>query len=123
LLRCRHGIDFSDSEKAIPGVVLPLKIVPNHACCEPSGLGWGTNRQSRTGAAAMGSVPPPNARHDRARDSFPPRSDMKHSDMKHLDLEALRAENQQLRDLVVRLSEIVVRNVLDRKGPPGADLS
>jgi hypothetical protein len=40
-----------------------------------------------------------------------------------MDLDALRAENRQLRELVVQLSEIVVRNVLDRKGPPGVDLS
>jgi hypothetical protein len=31
------------------------------------------------------------------------------------DLAALRAENAQLRDLVVRLSRIVARNALDRK--------
>ena len=66
----------------------------------------------------MGSLRPPNARRDRARDSLAPRSDLN-----HMDLDALRAENRQLRELVVQLSEIVVRNVLDRKGPPGADLS
>jgi hypothetical protein len=31
------------------------------------------------------------------------------------DVDALREENKQLRELVVQLSEIVVRNVLDRK--------
>ncbi len=31
------------------------------------------------------------------------------------ELDALQAENKELRELVVRLSEIVVRNVLDRK--------
>jgi hypothetical protein len=30
-------------------------------------------------------------------------------------MDALLAENKQLRELVVQLSEIVVRNVLDRK--------
>jgi hypothetical protein len=30
-------------------------------------------------------------------------------------LDALRLENKQLRELVVQLSEIVVRNALDRK--------
>jgi hypothetical protein len=35
--------------------------------------------------------------------------------MNHLNLDALLAENKQLRELVVQLSEIVVRNVLDRK--------
>jgi hypothetical protein len=57
----------------------------------------------------MESLHPPNARRDRARDSFAPRSDA------NLDLDTLRAENQQLRELVVQLSEIIVRNVLDRK--------
>jgi hypothetical protein len=32
-----------------------------------------------------------------------------------LNLNALLEENKQLRELVVQLSEIVVRNVLDRK--------
>jgi hypothetical protein len=36
-------------------------------------------------------------------------------DANHLDMDALLAENKQLRELVVQLSEIVVRNVLDRK--------
>jgi hypothetical protein len=31
------------------------------------------------------------------------------------DLDAIIEENKQLRELVVQLSEIVVRNVLDRK--------
>ena len=34
--------------------------------------------------------------------------------MNHPDLDALLEENKQLRELVVQLSEIVVRNVLDR---------
>jgi hypothetical protein len=58
----------------------------------------------------MRSMHPPNARRDPARDSFLPRSDMH-----HLDLDELRAENKQLRELVVQLSEIVVRNALERK--------
>jgi hypothetical protein len=56
----------------------------------------------------MASMPTPNARRDRARASPPPELD-------HPDLDALRAENEQLRELVVQLSEIVVRRVLDRK--------
>jgi len=36
-------------------------------------------------------------------------------DANRLDLDAVLAENKQLRELVVQLSEIVVRNVLDRK--------
>lgn len=42
-----------------------------------------------------------------------PRSDSRRLGMTELD--ALQAENKELRELVVRLSEIVVRNVLDRK--------
>jgi hypothetical protein len=36
-------------------------------------------------------------------------------DVNSPDLDAVIAENKQLRELVVQLSEIVVRNVLDRK--------
>jgi hypothetical protein len=36
------------------------------------------------------------------------------TDMNYPDLDALLEENKQLRELVVQLSEIVVRNVLDR---------
>jgi hypothetical protein len=58
----------------------------------------------------MERMPTPNARRDRARDqsSTPP-------DVNRLDLDGLRAENKQLRELVVQLSEIVVRRVLDRR--------
>lgn len=66
----------------------------------------------------MASLRLPNAHRDHAGDSLPPRSDLNHK-----DLDALRAENRQLRELVVQLSEIVLRNVLDRKGPPAVDLS
>jgi hypothetical protein len=31
------------------------------------------------------------------------------------DLESLREENKQLRELVIQLSKIVIRNVVDRK--------
>jgi hypothetical protein len=31
------------------------------------------------------------------------------------DMDALREENKQLRELVVQLSEIVIKNVLERK--------
>lgn len=55
----------------------------------------------------MENMPTPNARRDRARASPP--------DINHPDLDALRAENEQLRELVVQLSEIVVRRALDRK--------
>jgi hypothetical protein len=56
----------------------------------------------------MASMPTPNARRDRARASPPPDIDLP-------DLDALRAENEQLRELVAQLSEIVVRRALDRK--------
>jgi hypothetical protein len=36
-------------------------------------------------------------------------------DVNRLDLDAVLEENRQLRELVVQLSEIVVRNVLDRR--------
>lgn len=51
-----------------------------------------------------------NFHRDRQSVSPPSRSDVKRP-----DLDAIIAENKQLRELVVQLSEIVVRNVLDRK--------
>lgn len=47
-----------------------------------------------------------------------PRLDSTKLGMDHLDLDALLEENKQLRELVVQLSEIVVRNVLDRNSLP-----
>lgn len=58
----------------------------------------------------MASVHLPNAHRDRGLDQPSHRPDTR-----CLDLDALREENEQLRELVVQLSEIVVRNVLDRK--------
>jgi hypothetical protein len=58
----------------------------------------------------MGVMHPPNGHRHGQRDSSPPRSDAT-----YLDLDELLEENKQLRELVVHLSEIVVRNVLDRK--------
>ena len=52
----------------------------------------------------------PNGRRDRQIDSRSPRPEVN-----VLDLDAVLEENKQLRELVVQLSEIVVRNVLDRK--------
>jgi hypothetical protein len=58
----------------------------------------------------MASVHLPNAHRDRGPDQL-----IHRSDMRRLDMDALREENEQLRELVVQLSEIVVRNVLERK--------
>jgi hypothetical protein len=58
----------------------------------------------------MGGMHPPNGHRHRQLDAPAERPDVN-----HLDMNALRAENKQLRELVVQLSEIVVRNVLDRK--------
>jgi hypothetical protein len=58
----------------------------------------------------VGSTYVSNFRRDRQSVSPPPRPDVNHP-----DLDAIIAENKQLRELVVQLSEIVVRNVLDRK--------
>jgi len=52
------------------------------------------------------------ARIDSSRLGSPP------TGMNHPDLDALLEENKQLRELVVQLSEIVVRNVLDRSPLP-----
>jgi hypothetical protein len=58
----------------------------------------------------MASMHPSNGQRDRQIDSPSLRPDVS-----HLNLNALLEENKQLRELVVQLSEIVVRNVLDRK--------
>ena len=58
----------------------------------------------------MEVMPTPNARRERR-----PERPSHRPDMHGLDLDALREENKLLRELVVQLSEIVVRSVLDRK--------
>jgi hypothetical protein len=58
----------------------------------------------------VASVHLPNVHRDRQRVSPPTRPDAS-----HLDLDAILEENKQLRELVVQLSEIVLRNVLDWK--------
>jgi hypothetical protein len=58
----------------------------------------------------MGRMQLPNFHRDRQRVSAPRRFDLD-----CLDLDAILEENKQLRELVVQLSELVVRNVLDRK--------
>jgi hypothetical protein len=94
-------------KKAILGAVLPHEIASNHACCEPSGLGWEPT-ETANGDSAVASTYVSNFHRERQRVS--PRSDVN-----CLDLDAILEENKQLRELVVQLSEIVVRNVLDRK--------
>jgi hypothetical protein len=58
----------------------------------------------------MGSLHWPNGRRDSRRDA--PSTPVH---VNHFDVDALREENKQLRELVVQLSEIVVRNALDRR--------
>jgi hypothetical protein len=58
----------------------------------------------------VGSTHLTNVHRDRQRISSPTRPDMN-----CLELDAIIEENKQLRELVVQLSEIVVRSVLDRK--------
>jgi hypothetical protein len=58
----------------------------------------------------MGSLHWPNGRREGRRDAP---SALVH--VNHLDVDALREENKQLRELVVQLSEIVVRNALERR--------
>jgi hypothetical protein len=58
----------------------------------------------------MGSVQAPIGPRDGQIESPPTRPQLN-----HFEVDALRQENKQLRELVVQLSEIVVRNVLERK--------
>jgi hypothetical protein len=51
--------------------------------------------------------------HDRHDDGAAPHGQPGRSD--HLELEALRDENAQLRELVIQLSKLVIKNVVDRK--------
>jgi hypothetical protein len=73
-------------------------------------LGLGSRLETANGGTAVASVHLPNIHRDRRRVSAPIRSDVNYP-----DLDAILEENKQLRELVVQLSEIVVRNVLDRK--------
>jgi hypothetical protein len=74
------------------------------------GLGLGSRLVTANGGSAVASVHLPHIHRDRQRVSAPTRPDVKYP-----DLDAILEENKQLRELVVQLSEIVVRNVLDRK--------
>ena len=58
----------------------------------------------------MGSTYVSNFHRDRQGASPPRRPDVNSP-----DLDAIIAENKQLRELVVRLSEIVIRKVLDQR--------
>jgi hypothetical protein len=106
LVECCSGAVLKNAGRVLFYRLKSLRIT--HAAT--FGPGWKTNRQPRTGGAVMASVQLPNAHRDRGLDRLSHRSDMRCSDM-----DALREENKQLRELVVQLSEIVVRNVLDRK--------
>ena len=64
----------------------------------------------------MGVMHPQKGRRHGQRDLSLPRSDAT-----CLELDELLAENKQLRELVVQLSEIVVRNVLDRNNARAGD--
>jgi hypothetical protein len=58
----------------------------------------------------MGNAHLPNGRQGGQIDSPAPRPHVH-----HFDVDALVRENKQLRELVVQLSEIVVKNVLNRQ--------
>jgi hypothetical protein len=73
-------------------------------------VGLGSRLETANGGLAVASVHLPNVHRDRQRVSPPTRPDVN-----HLDLDAILEENKQLRELVVQLSEIVVRTVLDRR--------
>jgi hypothetical protein len=97
-------------EKNNPGCVATAPIAANHACCEASGLGLRKQTLSLNRRKAMGSLHWQNGRREGQRDA--PSTGVH---VNHFDVDALREENKQLRELVVQLSEIVVRNALERK--------
>jgi hypothetical protein len=59
---------------------------------------------------SMGNAHAPNGHRDNLIGSPAPRPHVR-----HFDVDALVRENKQLRELVVQLSEIVVKNVLNRQ--------
>jgi hypothetical protein len=67
-------------------------------------------QRSRTGGHAMGSH---QARHLTKPPPFQAQSLHPHAD--DMSLLELREENEQLRDLVIQLSRIVVKNAVERK--------
>ena len=58
----------------------------------------------------MGSAYPPPLKPDHLPGSSPPRRDDGHP-----DVQSLRRENARLRDLVVQLSRLVFKTIVDRK--------
>jgi hypothetical protein len=73
-------------------------------------LGPENQVETANGGSAVASAHPPNVNCDRQRVSPPARPGVNDP-----NLDAILEENKQLRELVVQLSEIVVRSVLDRK--------
>ena len=61
----------------------------------------------------MGHARPLARHHDRHDDSSLLQGEAGRKD--HLELNALRDENAQLRELVIQLSKLVIKNVVDRK--------
>jgi hypothetical protein len=108
--------DFAESavvggfKKGNPGCCATARNRAESRMLRTFGPGVRKPNGNSSGRAAMASVQPSNGYRDRQIDSPAPRPDMN-----HLNLNALLEENKQLRELVVQLSEIVVRNVLDRK--------
>ena len=58
----------------------------------------------------MGQVHPPARYRDKIDRDLPHASDSGHK-----DLDDLREENAQLRTLVIQLSKLVIRNIVERK--------
>jgi hypothetical protein len=55
----------------------------------------------------------PLALHDRHADDSPPQAEAESKGRREFD--ALRDESRQLRELVIQLSKLVIRNVVERK--------
>jgi hypothetical protein len=59
----------------------------------------------------MGQAPPPSPRHNEHNGKHPPLR----RDIDEADIHALIEENSQLRELVIQLSKLVVKNVVSHR--------
>jgi hypothetical protein len=73
-----------------------------------AGTGGGFGRPLRGGLAMASATPPP-----RMPDCHRDQSAVRHDD--DPDLQSLRQENARLRELVVRLSSLVIKTIADQK--------
>jgi hypothetical protein len=70
-------------------------------------------KRPQGGGFAMSAIRPQNRHVDNGRQHDGLHS--RHLDSEFADIDALREENKQLRELVIQLSRLVIRNVVEGK--------